>query len=121
MAHILSQSLSPYPSRYMYVLCEYSEVPNRRSCSLRFLDFFPPCSQIFSLLAYKIQEKFPACSFIPSCLFNKILPCFFTIDHFDHNLCYRKLVILCFIHSAHLIQSDFPPLFNMYNHFHPVQ
>ena len=35
---------------------------------LDFSDFFPPCSQIFSLLAYEIQKKFPPCSFILSCL-----------------------------------------------------
>ena len=77
------------------------------------LDFFPPCSQIFSLLAYKIQEIFLVSSFIPSCLFNRILPCFFTIFHFDHNFAIKSWVILCFVHSTHLIQSDFPPFFNM--------
>ena len=35
---------------------------------LDFSDFFPPCLQIFSLFPYEIQENFPLCSFILSCL-----------------------------------------------------
>ena len=54
---------------------------------LDFSDFFPPCSQIFSLLAYEIQNNFPPCSFFLSCLLSKLLP---YIDHFDYDFAIKR-------------------------------
>ena len=51
-------------------MSKYSSVPNRRACTfINFEKKIPPVRPYFGLHVYCFWEKFPPCTFIPSCTF----------------------------------------------------